>query len=441
MDLRIDTLRLKLALFAALGLAVFFSAASGAQAAGGPGARVPRVSLSVPPEVTKAVPVIAQGKVVPPRQGRILLQARRGRVWRPLATGKVRHGRFRISFALRGPAPSASRLRATLLLGRRSVANSPTRKVRIRAASAAPEPPAPPAIAVSPAEAVDPVAGAVSPPGDAYWGAWIGPQLTGTAAPWDMDAVSQFEQLVGKPLSILEFSTPFANCAKTPCDFYEFPAGPFGSIRSLAGEVADEKLGGAKKLAGLKDLFGGSSNGDGDDSEEATEAHGSGRRMPIQQSVDVAVPISEAYDQWTRFEEWPKFMHRVDSAQQVDDSTVSFSTKVWGITKQFEAEIVEQRPDERIEWHTEEGLMHSGVVTFHELAPRLTRIEVSMDVKPDSLVEKAGRGMRFTKRAVRGDLHRFKAFVEMEEETEDGWRGTIEDGDVKRKSQRKSKSR
>jgi hypothetical protein len=230
MDLRIDPLRLKLALFAALGLAVFVSVASGAQAAGAPDVRVPRVSLSVPPEVTKAVPVIAKGKVVPPRQGRILLQARRARVWRPLATGKVRDGRFRISFVLRGPAPSASRLRATLLQGRRSVANSPTRKVRIRAASAAPEPPAPPVIAVSPAEAVDPVAGAA--PGDVYWGAWIGPQLTGTAAPWDMDAVSQFEQMVGKPLSMLEFSTPFANCSTSPCDYYDFPTNPFNSIRS-----------------------------------------------------------------------------------------------------------------------------------------------------------------------------------------------------------------
>jgi uncharacterized membrane protein len=187
--------------------------------------------------------------------------------------------------------------------------------------------------------------------------------------------------------------------------------------KKVASEVADEKLG-ASKLAGLKDLFSGSgSNGGGGDSEEAEkEAHGSGRRMPIQQSVDVAVPISEAYDQWTNFEDWPKFMHRVDSAQQVDDSTVEFSTKVWGVTKQFEAEIDEKRRDERIEWHTQEGLAHSGVVTFHKLAPRLTRIEVSMDVKPDSLLEKAGRGMRFTKRAVRGDLHRFKAFVEMEED-------------------------
>lgn len=209
--------------------------------------------------------------------------------------------------------------------------------------------------------------------------------------------------------------------------------------KEAVSDVADEKLG-SKLPGGLGGLF--NKNGSDDDSEDATEAHGSGRRMPIQQSVDVAVPIEEAYDQWTRFEEWPEFMHRVDSVQQVDDSTVHISTKVWGVTKEFEAEIVEQRPDERIEWHSEDGLMNSGVVTFHRLAPRLTRIEVTMDVKPDSLLEKAGRGMRFTKRAVRGDLHRFKAYVEMEEHTDKGWRGTIEDGDVKRKSDRKkSKSR
>jgi uncharacterized membrane protein len=207
--------------------------------------------------------------------------------------------------------------------------------------------------------------------------------------------------------------------------------------KEVASDVAGEKLG-SKLPGGLGGLFG--KNGSDDDSENATEAHGSGRRMPIQQSVDVAVPIDEAYDQWTRFEEWPEFMHRVDSVQQVDDSTVHISTKVWGITKEFEAEIVEQRPDERIEWHSEDGLMNSGVVTFHRLAPRLTRIEVTMDVKPDSLLEKAGRGMRFTKRAVRGDLHRFKAYVEMEEHTDKGWRGTIKDGDVKRKTERKSKA-
>jgi len=211
--------------------------------------------------------------------------------------------------------------------------------------------------------------------------------------------------------------------------------------KDVAGDVADEKLK-DKMPGGLGSLLGKIGQSDDDESsgeEGDLSAHGSGRRMPIQQSVDIAVPVKVAYDLWTQFEEWPTFMHRVDSADQVDDSTVEISTKVWGITKRFTAEIVEQRPDERIEWNVEEGLMHRGVVTFHELAPRLTRIEVSLDVEPESLLEKAGRGMRFAKRAVRGDLHRFKAYAEVAEEAEEGgWRGTIEDGEVKSKTQRKS---
>ena len=207
----------------------------------------------------------------------------------------------------------------------------------------------------------------------------------------------------------------------------------------VAGEVADEKLK-PKGLGGLLGggrLFGGDDSDSGDEDGDGGTAHGSGRRMPIQQSVDVAVPVKVAYNLWTQFEDWPTFMHRVDSADQVDDATVAFSTKVWGITKEFEAEIIEQRPDQRIEWDVAEGLSHTGVVTFHELAPRLTRIEVTLDIQPDSLLEKAGRGMRFAKRAVRGDLHRFKAFAEIEEEADQGWRGTIEDGEVKRKTERK----
>jgi uncharacterized membrane protein len=206
-------------------------------------------------------------------------------------------------------------------------------------------------------------------------------------------------------------------------------------VKDVVGDAAGEKLK-PSLPKGIGDLVG--DHGDSDSSEDATEAHGSGRRMPMQQSVDVAVPIKVAYNLWTQFEEWPKFMHRVDSAQQLDDATISLSIKIWGITKDFEAEIVEQRPDERIEWKVNQGPSHSGVVTFHRLAPRLTRIEMTVDMKPNGLVEKAGRGMRFTKRAVRGDLHRFKAFAEMEEEAEGGWRGTIEDGEVKRKSDRKS---
>jgi uncharacterized membrane protein len=208
--------------------------------------------------------------------------------------------------------------------------------------------------------------------------------------------------------------------------------------KEKVGEVAGEQLK-PGKLGGLLSggLLGKSGDGDEKGSGKAAPGYGSGRRMPIQQSVDVAAPITETYNWWTRFEDWPEFMHRVDSADQVDDATVAFSTKVWGITKRFEADIVEQHPDERIEWNVTQGLSHTGVVTFHELAPKLTRIELTVDVEPDSLLEKAGRGMRFAKRAVRGDLHRFKAFAELNEDPASGWRGTIEDGEVKRRTERR----
>jgi len=182
-----------------------------------------------------------------------------------------------------------------------------------------------------------------------------------------------------------------------------------------------------------------SDKGDGE-GRSAPGHGGSGRRMPIQQAVDVAVPIKVAYNRWTLFEDWPEFMHRFESVEQVDDSTLSFTTKMWGITRRFEAEIVEQRPDQRIEWNTTEGPSHTGVVTFHRLADRLTRVEVSLDIAPHGMLEKMARGMRFTKRAVRADLHRFKALIELDEEAEGGWRGTIKEGEVKRRTDRPRKS-
>jgi len=123
-------------------------------------------------------------------------------------------------------------------------------------------------------------------------------------------------------------------------------------------------------------------------------------------------------------------MHRVDSASQDDEGHVTFTEKMWNFSRDFKAEIVEQRPNERIVWRSVNGLKHAGVVTFHELAPRLTRIEVTVDFKPAGFFEKIGRGARFSKRAIRADMHRFKAYVEMSEEEDGAWRGFIEDGEV-----------
>jgi uncharacterized membrane protein len=171
--------------------------------------------------------------------------------------------------------------------------------------------------------------------------------------------------------------------------------------------------------------------GDDDDSGGAAgDATGKGRRMPIQQAVDVAAPIDIVYDQWTQFEDYPKFMHRVQRVEQRDDATVAFHAKVWGINRMWEAEIVEQRPDERIVFKSVNGVQLTGVVTFHDLAERLTRIELNVDVDPSGPVEKIARGTRFIKRAARGDLKRFKAYVEMHEDETGAWRGEIQDGDV-----------
>jgi uncharacterized membrane protein len=150
----------------------------------------------------------------------------------------------------------------------------------------------------------------------------------------------------------------------------------------------------------------------------------------IEQEIEVNVPVRTAYNQWTQFEDWPEFMHRVTRVTKDDDCTVSFATKIWGKTKEFTAAIDTQRPDERIKWRVSQGITHTGVVTFHKLAPRLTRIEVNVDVVPGSLLEKAARGMRHIKRAMRADLHRFKAFIEMQELETGAWRGVIEDGEL-----------
>jgi len=201
-------------------------------------------------------------------------------------------------------------------------------------------------------------------------------------------------------------------------------------VKDTVGKKIDEAGGasGVAKEAGKGILPGG--GGGGDKGKKGTPGVGKGRRMPVEQAVDIGVPLSTAYNQWTQFEEWPQFMHRLDQATQEDDCTVSFRTKMWGMSKEFEGQIVEQRPDERIMWTVSKGVSHTGVVTFHEIADRLTRVQVTLDVEPGSLLEKAARGMRHIKRAVRADLARFKAFIEMQEVETGAWRGVIHDGEL-----------
>ena len=178
--------------------------------------------------------------------------------------------------------------------------------------------------------------------------------------------------------------------------------------------------------------FGGDDDDDDDDSQHkgGVPGVGKGRRMPVQQSVDIGEDVETVYNQWTQFELWPNFMHRVTRVSQEDETHLTFATKIWGKTKEFRAEIVTQRPDDRIKWRVTDGLTHTGLVTFHEIGPHLTRVMLSLDLEPGGMLEKAARGLRHVKRAARADLHRFKAFVEMQDSETGAWRGVIEDGDV-----------
>jgi|GEM_PF-512796 len=195
-----------------------------------------------------------------------------------------------------------------------------------------------------------------------------------------------------------------------------------GRVKEKVAEAGGS--GGILKSAIKSALPGGGSG------KQDTEGVGKGRRMPIQQSIDIALPVETVYNQWTQFDQWPKFMHRVTRVSQENPCQVSFAVKIWGKTKEFTAEIETQRPDDRIKWRTKEGINHSGVVTFRELGPGLTRVMLSFDVAPGSLLEKYARGARYVKRAARADLHRFAAFIEMLGRETGAWRGVIEDGEL-----------
>jgi uncharacterized membrane protein len=139
------------------------------------------------------------------------------------------------------------------------------------------------------------------------------------------------------------------------------------------------------------------------------------RRLPIQRWTDIAVPVGKAYEAWTRFEDFPKFMHRVTSVREKGEDRVSVQEKIWFSTRQWDAEITDRRRNDRIAWKTTQGMSHRGIVSFHRLDDNLTRVMVDMEFEPNGMIEKMASGLRFVKRAVQADLARFKAYVEMED--------------------------
>ncbi|WP_435736148.1 SRPBCC family protein [Cellulosimicrobium sp. PMB13] len=145
----------------------------------------------------------------------------------------------------------------------------------------------------------------------------------------------------------------------------------------------------------------------------------------VTQSVDVSVPVRTAYDQWTQFEEFPRFMEGVEEIRQLDATHTHWKTKIGGVEREFDAEITEQHPDERVAWNSTSGPDHAGVVTFHRLSDAETRVTVQLDWSPEGVVEKAGDLLQLDERRVKGDLARFKEFIESRGVETGAWRGDV----------------
>jgi uncharacterized membrane protein len=146
----------------------------------------------------------------------------------------------------------------------------------------------------------------------------------------------------------------------------------------------------------------------------------------IEQSIEVEAPLRAVYDQWTQFEEFPRFMDGVEEVRQLDDTHVHWVAAFGGSRHEWDAEITEQKPDERVAWRNTDGKDNAGVVTFHRLDDTHTRVMVQMDFVPEGIKEKLGDAVGAPDRRVQGDLRRFKELIEERGAASGGWRGEVE---------------
>ena len=154
----------------------------------------------------------------------------------------------------------------------------------------------------------------------------------------------------------------------------------------------------------------------------------------IEKSIEIDVPVNKAYNQWTQFEEFPKFMEGVKAVKQLDDKRLHWRAEIAGKEKEWDAEITEQIPDKRIAWRSRTGAANAGVVTFHNISPAKTKVMLQLEYDPETFVEKAGDAVGIVTHRVEGDLQRFKEFIESRAQETGAWRGEIRQGGGVRKT-------
>jgi uncharacterized membrane protein len=210
--------------------------------------------------------------------------------------------------------------------------------------------------------------------------------------------------------------------------------GPIGKAAAKGGEASAEgksPIGGALKgaVSGVKDKLTG--GGGGNQSPKATKA------TNIVEHIDVGVPVTVAYNQWTQYDQFPSFMKKVENVDEMDDedTKISWKAQVFWSHRTWEATILEQYPDERIVWRSTGDKGHvDGAVTFHEITPNLTRILVDLEYYPQGFMERTGNMWRAQGRRARLELKHFRRHVMtrtiLNPDEVEGWRGIIEDGEI-----------
>jgi uncharacterized membrane protein len=146
----------------------------------------------------------------------------------------------------------------------------------------------------------------------------------------------------------------------------------------------------------------------------------------VEESIEINVPVRTAYDQWTQFETFPQFMEGVTAVQQLDDTHLHWVADIGGVHREWDAEITEQHPDERVAWRARDGADNAGVVTFHKLTDTKTKVMLQLEFDPEGFTEVAGDKLGFVKRRAVGDLERFKDFIEGRGSETGAWRGEVE---------------
>ena len=151
-----------------------------------------------------------------------------------------------------------------------------------------------------------------------------------------------------------------------------------------------------------------------------------------EQSIELNVPVRTAYNQWTQFEEFPQFMEGVEKVTQTNDTTLHWVAEIAGQKREWDAKITEQKPDERIAWTNIDGAKNAGVVTFHYIDDTKSKVMLQMEFDPEGFKEKAADVLGLWKGRVKGDLERFKGFIESRGSETGAWRGEVDQSSVNR---------